>query len=84
MMKHIRNALSDAQNDAHIDALLSPQEDVSIVDSLYAVAGDQFIAQSRDVLDDVVLARLQARLARRMREVIEQPSTPAKNSRSAA
>lgn len=84
MMKHIRNALSDAQNDAHIDALLSPQEDVSIVDSLYAVAGDQFIAQSRDVLDNVVLARLQARLARRMREVIEQPSTPAKNSRSAA
>ncbi len=84
MMKHIRNALSDAQNDAHIDALLSPQEDVSIVDSLYAVAGDQFIAQSRDVLDDVVLARLQARLARRMRDVIEQPRTPAKNSRSAA
>ncbi|EKF42492.1 hypothetical protein [Nitratireductor indicus] len=84
MMKHIRNALSDAQNDAHIDALLSPQEDVSIVDSLYAVAGDQFIAQSRDVLDNVVLARLQARLARRMREVIEQPNTPAKNSRSAA
>lgn len=84
MMKHIRNALSDAQNDAHIDALLSPQEDVSIVDFLYAVAGDQFIAQSRDVLDNVVLARLQARLARRMREVIEQPSTPAKNSRSAA
>ncbi len=83
-MKHIRNALSDAQNDAHIDALLSPQEDVSIVDSLYAVAGDQFIAQSRDVLDDVVLARLQARLARRMRDVIEQPKTPVKNSRSAA
>ncbi|MCR4266176.1 hypothetical protein [Nitratireductor sp. ZSWI3] len=76
----IHTARADAEADARIEALLSPQEEASIVDSLFAVAGGQAAVEARDVLDHVLSVRLQARLARRMREAIEQPKT----SRSAA
>lgn len=62
--------------DAEIDALLAPREEASIVDSLFAVAGAHACGEARDALSRVLSARLQARLARRMREAIEQPGAP--------
>lgn len=88
----IRTASSDTPSDAQIDALLSPEEDASIVDSLFAVSRGQAAAEAKDVLEQVLFARLQARIARRMRRSIEDPqATEAsrtaddpKNARSAA
>ncbi len=81
MRRLIQNARSDAQTDAQIDALLSPQDEVSIVDSLFTMSKGHGHAGARDVLE----ARLEARLARRMRQTIEQsPGNDDKRPRSAA
>ncbi|WP_295807824.1 hypothetical protein [uncultured Nitratireductor sp.] len=85
MSRPIQNARSDAQTDAQIDALLSPQDEVSIVDSLFAMAKGRAAPGTRDVLERVLEARLEARLARRMRQTIENPpDDSAGRSRSAA
>lgn len=85
MRRLIQNARSDAQTDAQIDALLSPQDEVSIVDSLFTMSKGHGHAGARDVLERVLEARLEARLARRMRQTIEQsPGNDDKRPRSAA
>ncbi|EIM74180.1 hypothetical protein A33O_12384 [Nitratireductor aquibiodomus RA22] len=85
MSRSIHNARSDAQTDAQIEALLSPQDEVSIVDSLFAMSKGNAAPGARDVLARVLEARLEARLARRMRQTIEKsPDHPTGSSRSAA
>ncbi|WP_292897251.1 MULTISPECIES: hypothetical protein [unclassified Nitratireductor] len=85
MSRSIHNARPDAQTDAQIEALLSPQDEVSIVDSLFAMSKAHTAAGSRDVLERVLAARLEARLARRMRQTIEQTTDQSgRASRSAA
>ncbi|WP_367717964.1 hypothetical protein AB2N04_07190 [Nitratireductor sp. GISD-1A_MAKvit] len=81
----IHNARSDAQTDAQIEALLSPQDEISIVDSLFAMSRGHAATGAGDVLARVLEARLQARLARRMRQTIEKsPDQSNDVSRSAA
>lgn len=85
MRRLIQNARSDAQTDAQIDALLSPQDEVSIVDSLFTMSKGHGHSGARDVLERVLEARLEARLARRMRQTIEQsPGNDDGRPRSAA
>ena len=86
MNTQIRTPRSDTPSDAQIDALLSPEDDASIVDSLFAVSKGQAASEAKDVLEQVLFARLQARIARRMRQSIDDPRSidDRKTSRSAA
>ncbi|WP_336057578.1 hypothetical protein [Nitratireductor sp. CH_MIT9313-5] len=70
--------------EAQIDALLTKDDSSSIIETLYSLgqaAGDA--ASIGDEWDRAVQARLQARLARKMREAIE-PSGLSKPASSAA
>lgn len=70
--------------EAQIDALLSKDDSSSIIETLYSLgqaAGDA--AFVGDEWDRAVQARLQARLARKMREAIEPGSMSGRSSSAA-
>lgn len=73
MKTPVLNTDSDISSDPRIDAFLSPDEDASIVDSLFSVLEGQSATDAKDVLERVMFARLQARIAHRMRQSIQGP-----------
>lgn len=71
-----RPAEEDECADRQIDALLRRDDDASIIDTLLAMPRGADPVAEGDAWERVLFARLQERLARRMRETIEGPRRP--------
>ncbi|WP_163267492.1 hypothetical protein [Chelativorans alearense] len=74
---------ADKRVDAEIDALLGRDETTSVIDTLLAMPRVEAANDPDGSWERVLHARLQARLARKMRRVLEE-APDRKGSRSAA
>jgi len=73
----------DKRVEAEIDALLARDETTSVIDSLLSMPRVTAANDEDDTWEKILNARLQERLARRMREMLEGAEEQ-KGSRSAA
>lgn len=63
--------------EAEIDALLARDECSSVIDALLSIPSPTRAAGGQKAWDDLLHARLQSRVSRRMRETLEQETLKA-------
>lgn len=73
----------DSKVEAEIDALLERDDSASVIDTLLAMPRTRMAHNTDETWEKVLHARLQARLARKMRETLEGKDGK-KGERSAA